>query len=251
MIRHTPAMTPAADSGPSPAAATPTGRRDDQGLQGDPVGTAERPGTSRIPDVSAARRREVDRWLDRRLLERQLHDGASLRLSALSLRLGLLDPATARDEPEWRARVGELQHELHLVLQELRDVARKIYPPLLDQAGLGAALGELAERHQGALVLEVGEDSGDGEVSGVGGRRFGPAAEGAAYFAVAECLAVPPPARSPVLRVSLGADRGGLVLTAAGVDEACPDRMLDRVQPLGGTVEAAGTPTVVLRIPAD
>jgi hypothetical protein len=215
-------------------------------LSGEPVDTADHPGSYLVPEVSAARRRrEVDRWLDRRRLERQLHDGASLRVSALSPRLGLLDPATARDEPRWRARVGELQHELHLVLQELRDVAWKIYPPLLDQAGLGAALGELAERHRGALVLEVAKTGGDG------GPRFAPAVEGAAYFAVAECLAVPPPARSPVLRVSLGADRGGLVLTAAGVDEECPDRVLDRVQPLGGTVEVAGTRTIVLRIPAD
>jgi Histidine kinase len=226
-------------------------------LRAEPVDTAELPGSCLVPEVSAARRRrEVDRWLDRRRLERQLHDGASLRLSALSLRLGLLDPATMRDESRWRARVDELQHELHLVLQELRDVARKIYPPLLDQAGLGAALGELAERHPGALVLEVsetdrdGEASGDGETSGDGGRRFGPAAEGAAYFVVAECLAVPPPARSSVLRVSVGADPRGLVLTAAGVDEECPDRVLDRVQPLGGTVEVAGTRTIVLRIPA-
>ena len=62
------------------------------------------------------------------------------------------------------------------MLQELRDVAGKIYPPLLDQAGLGPALREVADRVRPPVRVHAADE------------RFGPAAEGAAYFAVSGCL---------------------------------------------------------------
>ena len=78
--------------------------------------------------------------------------------------------------PTWTAAIDALQDELHAVLQELRDVAGKIYPPLLDQAGLGPALREIADRADAPVRVHAAD------------QRFGPAAEGAAYFAVADCL---------------------------------------------------------------
>jgi hypothetical protein len=208
-------------------------------------------GPEHQPESSGAaqRRREAQRWLRRRRLERTLHDGASLRLSALTLRLGLLPRAV--DEREWRARIGEMQDELHQVLQELREVAGQIYPPLLDQAGLAPALRELAERLGTELDVEV--------TAGCAGRRYGAVAEGAAYFAVAECLAED---RS-VRRARLLDEPGALVFTLDGVGAPCLARVLDQVRPLGGTAEPHGptageeTPsvpggqTITVRIPCE
>ncbi|HEV7450200.1 MAG TPA: histidine kinase, partial [Pseudonocardiaceae bacterium] len=91
----------------------------------------------REPQDEAGRRRERDQWLRRRFLQRQLHDGAALRISALTLHLGLLRHRTPPDGQAVQDCIGELQDELHAALDELREVAAKIYPPLLDEAGLG------------------------------------------------------------------------------------------------------------------
>ena len=86
--------------------------------------------------VDANRHAERADWLRRRLLERQLHDGAALRISALTLQIGLMRHKVPVAEADLDSAVDALQDELHSVLQELRDVTNKIYPPILDEAGL-------------------------------------------------------------------------------------------------------------------
>jgi hypothetical protein len=87
--------------------------------------------------------------------------------------------------------------------------------------------------------------------------RFGPAAEGAAYFAVAECLEAvqlaPPSAPSGV---DIVVRREGAVLTVdvLGVELRHADGMLDVVRRLGGTIDVAGGPdagTITARIPCE
>src|SRR5690348_10280132 len=148
---------------------------------GDPVTGNPLPGgATTTSDAGAQARATVARqWRDRRALERRLHDGAALRISALTLRLGLLRHARARGDTAFDAAVEELQDELHLVLQELRDVEGRLYPPLLDEAGLGPALREAAARCPVPVHVDALGD------------RFGPAAEGAAYFALLRCLPHP------------------------------------------------------------
>lgn len=214
----------------------------------DGTGCADGAGCPDVPDPGQ-RRKEAAQWLRRRRLERQLHDGASLRISALSLRLGLLRYQETGDEAAWQDRIGELQDELHAVLQELREVANKIYPPLLDEAGLGPALRELA----GQRGIEVQIDA-DGD-------RFGPVPEGAAYFAVAECLGPGSDGAGPVT-VAIRRDRRELVLAVRGLDPANAEVMLDQAGPLGGTVhldrrdtetdsDSDETPTITVRIPCE
>jgi signal transduction histidine kinase len=113
-----------------------------------------------------------DQWTRRRELERQLHDGPALRIAALTLHLGLL----ARKAGELGPDIEVLQGQLHLVQQELRAIADRIYPALLQEAGLGPALRELA----GRAAVPVRIDVPDG--------RFDPAVEGIAYFAVLDVL---------------------------------------------------------------
>ena len=191
-------------------------------------------------DASRVRAIAEQQWRDRRALERQLHDGAALRISALVLRLGLLRHAMPGGQ-EFGAAVNDLQDELHLTLQELRDVAGRLYPPLLDEAGLGPALREVAAR--GPVPIRV--DAPD--------ERFGAAAEGAAYFALLRCL---PPStasadgspngrsdgvapRGPV-DVVVRRDGNVLVVVVTGVDSCHASAVHDGVRLLGGTVTVGG-----------
>jgi hypothetical protein len=196
------------------------------------------------PAADAARRAERDEWLRRRRLERQLHDGAALRISALTLQIGLMRHRLPVAEADLDPAVDALQDELHAVLQELRDVSGKIYPPLLDQAGLGAALRETADRLCApARVCAPGE-------------RFGPAAEGAAYFAVLTCLETLDPDAPPIeLRVDREPiDPTLLRVEVVGVDVRHAEAMLEQVWRLGGTIDitrGTGLGTITARIPCE
>ncbi|HEX6404560.1 MAG TPA: histidine kinase [Pseudonocardiaceae bacterium] len=195
------------------------------------------------PVTEACRRTHQDRWRRRRLLQRQLHDGAALRISALTLRLGLLEHRAAPDGQAVQDCIGELQDELHAVLEELRDVAAQIYPPLLDEAGLGPALREVVATLQAPVAVVASEE------------RFGAAAEGAAYFAVLQCLAAQP-AGAPSMKVVVRRETDTLMLSVSGVDAFHAELIDDQVRPLGGIVEVItgslpGASTVIARIPCE
>jgi len=216
-------------------------------LEPAPPGDAPRAPVNAVVAPEARRRRERDQWQGRRRLERQLHDGAALRASALVLQLGLFRHRVPDGEDELRDAIGLLQDELHAVLQELRDVAGQIYPPLLDEAGLGPALRELAERLDASVRIREEEPTGG---------RFGAAAEGAVYFAVADALGAGVVPRE----VCVAGGRDELVVTITGGARELGELMLDRVRPLGGTVrcdisaapdETVGTGTIVARIPCE
>lgn len=181
-------------------------------------------------------------WQHRRELERQLHDGAALRISALALRLGLLRHRMPEQEQDFHDTIQGLQDELHLVLQELRDVAGWLYPPLLDEAGLGSALREVA----GRLAVPVRIDAPD--------ERFGPAAEGAAYFALLGCLtAEPAESDEPrdLIEVVVQRDDDTLVLLVSGVDPCHAASIHDGVRLLGGTVATGAAGPITVRIPCE
>jgi signal transduction histidine kinase len=177
----------------------------------------------------APRRAERERWLRRLRLQRQLHDGASLRISALALQLGVFRSRVPDGETDLRASVDELQDQLHAVLQELRQVAREIYPPLLDQAGLQAALCEAADGIDVPVVI----------TAPVG--RLDPAVEGAAYFAVTDCLRALEPGGPPA-GVTLRAGRDVLDVVVDGVPVRLASVMGDQVRGLGGEVTTEGGP---------
>jgi signal transduction histidine kinase len=89
-------------------------------------------------------RRHTHPRLERRRLERDLHDGAQQRLVGLSLALRLLRSRVSTTMPELDAADGELQQ----AIAELRRLARGLYPVVLRDQGLASALYALAEsRH--------------------------------------------------------------------------------------------------------
>ncbi|MEV0618872.1 histidine kinase [Nonomuraea sp. NPDC050404] len=158
----------------------------------------------------------------RRRIERDLHDGAQQRLVNVRLLLGL-----ARDEP---ARLGQAVAELGRALEELRELARGAFPAVLAEAGLGAALGSLAER--AALPVRVRTDLPV---------RPGRQVERTAYFVAAEALAnASRHARPATVGITAVLEKG--LLTVEVVDDGCGGAvpggglrgLADRVEACGG-----------------
>jgi signal transduction histidine kinase len=177
-----------------------------------------------------------EHWSRRRDLERELHDGPALRLAALTLRLGLLGQKARDGTGDLQPDIEDLQGQLHLTLQELRAIADRIYPPLLQEAGLGPALRELAGRVPVAVRIDAVDE------------RFDPAVEGVAYFAVREVLED----ATRTVDITVRREDDALAIDLAAVDTGQAVAVRDRIQRLGGAVEIVGgavVGTIKVRIP--
>jgi signal transduction histidine kinase len=116
---------------------------------------------------------------ERRRLERDLHDGAQQRLVALRLELRMAQRAAGRAaDPVLTRTIDHAEQELQAAVDELRRLAHGLVPAALTDAGLVAALEELASR--AALDVTVNADSSE---------RAPPGIEVAAYFVASEALA--------------------------------------------------------------
>jgi len=111
-------------------------------------------------------------------IERDLHDGAQARLVALGMSLGMAEQKLASDPDAAQRLLAEAREGTREALQELRQLARGIHPPVLADRGLAAAIAAIADRTP--LRVDVSVDVP---------RRPPKPAESAAYFVVAEALA--------------------------------------------------------------
>src|SRR5439155_10007664 len=110
---------------------------------------------STIDELRACRRRLVEAQdEERRKIERNLHDGEQQQLVALSVQLGLLE-RQADDAERVRQAANQLKDALGDALDNLRDLARGIYPPLLADKGLAAALEAQGRRAAVATTIEA------------------------------------------------------------------------------------------------
>ena len=133
---------------------------------------------ARLEDLRASRQRLVAAQdQERRRLERNLHDGAQQNLVALKVKLGLVEMLSTKDPARARTMIGELKADADEALETLRDLARGIYPPLLADQGLAAALE--AQARKATLPVAV-------EVRGVA--RYSQEVEAAVYFCCLEAL---------------------------------------------------------------
>ena len=133
---------------------------------------------ARLDDLRAAQKRLVAAQdEERRRLERNIHDGAQQQLVALQVRLRLAAQLVDRDPAKASAMITDLQAEAGSALDDLRDLARGIYPPLLADQGLAAALDAQARR--APLPVTVHAD---------GIERLPRAIEAAVYFSALEAL---------------------------------------------------------------
>ena len=133
---------------------------------------------ARLDDLKAAQKRLVAAQdEERRKLERNIHDGAQQQLVALAVKLRLADGLMERDMAKAHELLGQIQTESHVALEDLRDLARGIYPPLLADKGLAAALE--AQTRKSGLPVELRADE-------IG--RYPQEIEAAVYFSCLEAL---------------------------------------------------------------
>jgi signal transduction histidine kinase len=126
-------------------------------------------------------------------------------------------------------------------VEDLRDLARNIYPTVLAERGLASALNDLARRARGPVDVEAAPDA-----------RLPEVAELAAYLVVSEALAGL--ADGAEARVSATATGHRLVVEVrgAGLDGEQLERLGERVAALEGSLETGrggDAPTVSAVIP--
>ena len=171
--------------------------------------------------------------LERQRLERNLHDGAQQRLVTLQLELTLI--AAQLTDHEAQARLSRVRGEISASLEELRDLARGIYPAVLTGHGLPVALESLAARAPVPVDLRVAD---------IG--RLPEVVEVAAYYVVSECLAnIGKHAQATGATVEVDVVAGELVVAVAddGVGGTPALRKLaDRVEALGGRLDVWSPP---------
>jgi signal transduction histidine kinase len=133
---------------------------------------------ARLEEIRASRRRLVAAQdSERRRIERNIHDGAQQQLVALAIKLTLAEGLIGSDPDGERELLAEMHGDAVSAVEELRDLARGIYPPLLASEGLAAALAVQARR--APVPVSVSAD-------GVG--RYPQDVEAAVYFCVLEAL---------------------------------------------------------------
>ena len=211
--------------------------------------------TQRVRDLEESRTTAAAATNDRlRSIERDLHDGTQARLVALAMQLGQVKEDLQDETPEAAERVRQLVGMAHQqskdTLVELREIARGVHPAILD-SGLEAALASLAANAPFPVSVEVKLPD-----------RPSPAAETAAYFAIAELLTnAIKHSHARAAAISLNGGKGKLTLCVAddgrggalmgggsglaGVAErlAAMDGEMDIDSPVGGpTVITASLP---------
>ena len=211
------------------------------------VSELERTRTLAVEDSAAALRR----------VERDLHDGAQMRLAALAMNLGMAREKLGEDDDEQpdNATVRELIDAAHRnavdALADLRDLARGIHPPVLD-SGLASALATLAT--SSAIPASVTADIGP---------RPAPAIETIAYFCAAELIAnATKHSYANQIKITIDTERTGVLrleVSDDGIGGADAARgsglagLAQRVSTVDGRIEvvspAGGPTTVAIELP--
>src|SRR6266550_2298589 len=197
---------------------------------------------ARLDDLRASRQRLVTAQdEERRRLERNLHDGAQQHLVALKIKVGLAEAAA---EPQSKARpiLAQLKQDADEALDNLREIARGIYPPLLASDGLQAALAAHVRRL--AVPVEL-------HVDGV--PRQSREVEGAVYFCCLEALQnVVKSANASAVDLYMSTENSMLAFRVEddgkGFDPGTVTQgsglqnMRDRLEALGGSLEVRSAP---------
>ena len=196
-----------------------------------------------IEELRASRQRLVATQDEvRRQLERNIHDGAQQDLIAMIIKLRLAEPASADDPKQAQEIIRGLAADATRALENLRDLANGVYPPLLADLGLAAALNAQARRSPLPVLVETKAIP-----------RYPQEAEAAIYFCCLEALQnATKHSGATVGRIVLQTTDTGLRFTVSddgrGYDAShIPAgsglrNMADRLAALGGTIEVRSAP---------
>jgi len=196
---------------------------------------------ARLAELQASRARLVEATeTERRRIERDLHDGTQQRLVSLAMSLGLAESKLADDPSAAAPLVREARETLALALAELRELSQGIYPSLLTERGLGAALDDLCRRAALPATLDASLPV-----------RLPQQVEAAAYFVTSEALAnAAKHSHATEVRIRARLERGVLLVEladdgigGAGTGSGTGLRGLaDRVEALGGRLTLSSPP---------
>jgi signal transduction histidine kinase len=198
---------------------------------------------ARLEELQASRLRLVSAQdEERRKIERNLHDGAQQQLVALAVKLRLAEQLADRDLAKTKEMLAQLRSDTGEALETLRDLARGIYPPLLADKGLAAALESQARKSPVPVTIEA---------DGTG--RYPQDAEAAVYFCCLEALQnVAKYANASRAIVRLHDGDGSLRFEVrddgSGFDRSATaygtglQGMADRLAALGGKIEVTSAP---------
>jgi signal transduction histidine kinase len=179
---------------------------------------------------------------ERRRLERNIHDGAQQHLVALAVKLRLVGATAAKDPQQAMDQLMELRGQTDLALTTLLDLSSGIYPAVLEEQGIGAAL--TVQGRATGVPVSVDSDGVD---------RLPIEIEAAVYFVCLEAMQnAAKYAKGTRVRVRLARDDDGLSFwvedDGVGFDSAVEPRgtglqnMRDRLAAFGGDVAITSTP---------
>jgi signal transduction histidine kinase len=206
---------------------------------------------AQLKDLRASRARIVATGdAERRRLERDLHDGTQQRLVGLTLALRLAVAQLGQDpDPNVRGLIDRADQGLRVAVDELRELAHGVYPAVLTDEGLAAAVEALVERSSVPLVIvQVPEE------------RFSSPVEAAAYFLIAEAtgsIAALSGAEGATIDVRHDGDRLVIEVTEDGVSGSHQELevrfidLADRVGALDGRFSVTHVPDEAITIRAE
>jgi signal transduction histidine kinase len=195
-----------------------------------------------LEDLESSRRRLLAaQGSERARIERDLQHGAQRTLAELRRRLAGAGSRASADPAGTRQLTSELMEEADEALQALRELARGIYPPLLADRGLGAAI----EAHARRMPIAVTVDADVG--------RYPREVESSVYFCILEALRnVEAHAHARLAAVCVRREEGGLTFEVTddgdGFDADAPARegglttIRDRLDAAGGRLEIGSVP---------
>jgi signal transduction histidine kinase len=206
-------------------------------------------------ELRASRQRIVETQdAERRRIERDIHDGAQQHLVALAVKLRMARTYAERDPARAGPALTDVRELIEGALDNLRALSRGIYPPVLAERGVVAALRAQAKEAAGMKTT----------VSARGVERLDPAIEAAIYFCCLEavqnaakhgagCATVRLEGAGSELRFTITDDGPGFDPETATRGSGMQN-MEDRIAAVGGSFEIRSAPgagsTVAGSVPA-
>jgi signal transduction histidine kinase len=173
-------------------------------------------------DLRASRARIVAASNEaRRALERRLHDGPQQHLTAIAVKLRLIEQAVDESPQTAKEMLADLRREVQETVQQLREVASSVFPPLLTDRGLSEALRAAA-----------GRSATESHVTVSASRRYPAEIEAGIYFACIEAM------HRGDVTVDLVEVDGALELVLTGDLDGARTLIEDRICTVGGSIRA-------------
>jgi len=176
---------------------------------------------------------------ERRRLERNLHDGAQQRLTALAFRLQAISEEVPQTAPRALALLDRADTDLQLAIAELRELAHGLHPAAVATFGLWSAINDIAARSPVPI-----------DRTGVSAERFPDQVEATAYYVIAEAVTNAQrhaQAKAIVIRARRAGPSLRIEVQDDGVGQAREDGsglqgLRDRVEAAGGSFRVQSTP---------